>query len=378
MPTGSGKTRTALESIVKYILTLAEDGKSIKVLWLAHSEELLEQAIQTLKVIWRIKGEDELVFGRLWGGYDALDEINDIDVLFAGYMKLISLFKNKKIIFDELKDNYDLVVVDEAHKSASNVLSELIKNLKTLTNKKIIGLTATPGRSVFDYDENRKLIKLYDGNLIVSDILGENPIKYLQDRGILSKLVLINKEAGLNIKLNEKELLLLEEDSELPSSVLKKLANNDKRNKILLNIIMEEVVSNRMVLVFCCSVEHSKNISVMLASKGIISASVDYNMRVSARRHVVEEFRDGNISVLLNYGIFSTGLDIPKLDTVIISRPTSSIVLYSQMIGRGIRGSKVGGTSECRLIDIRDNFINYGDVDSVYKYFESDWTSPAT
>jgi superfamily II DNA or RNA helicase len=97
-------------------------------------------------------------------------------------------------------------------------------------------------------------------------------------------------------------------------------------------------------------------------------------MRTGARRHIVHDFKMGNIKVLLNYGIFSTGLDVPKLDTVVISRPTSSVVLYSQMIGRGIRGNMVGGTEECRLIDIRDNFLNYGDVDSVYQYFKDDWS----
>jgi len=374
MPTGSGKTRTTLDSVIEFMLERIKVSSYLKVLWLAHSEELLEQAVQTLKNIWHVKGEDDLILGRLWGGYDSINEIDEVDVMFVGYMKMISLYKNNNIKYCELINSYDLIIVDEAHKSASNILSILLEEFKTIKEKKIIGITATPGRSVHDYDENRKLTKLYDGNLITSKVLGENPIKLLQDRHILSKLVRIEKRVGVDIELTEKELSSLDTDPDISSSILKKLANNKKRNLILLKSIKDEVKKNKLVIVFCCSVEHSKKISVMLASEGVISAAIDYGMRVSARRYIVEDFKAGRIKVLLNFGIFTTGLDVPKLDTVIISRPTSSIVLYSQMIGRGIRGSLVGGTTECRLIDIRDNFQNYGDIDTVYNYFENDWS----
>ncbi len=373
MPTGSGKTRTALESIVDYIKQ-QEENDSIKVLWVAHSEELLEQAIDTLKKIWSIYGSGEIGIGRLWGSYDSLEEIDEINFMFVGYMKLVSLQKNNTSYFSEIINNFNLTIVDEAHKSASTLLSHTLKKIINTKTNKIIGLTATPGRSSFDRSENIKLISLYSNNLITSNILGENPIKYLQDRGILSRLVPIEVEAGISVDLSEKELLLIDKEQEIPTTILKKLANNKKRNDVLVSIIVNEVLEKRTVLVFCCSVDHSKKISVLLASKGVVSASVDYTMRTGARRHIVHDFKMGNIKVLLNYGIFSTGLDVPKLDTVVISRPTSSVVLYSQMIGRGIRGNMVGGTEECRLIDIRDNFLNYGDVDSVYQYFKDDWS----
>ena len=77
--------------------------------------------------------------------------------------------------------------------------------------------------------------------------------------------------------------------------------------------------------------------------------------------------------MLLNYGILSTGFDATNIRSVIIARPTTSIVLYSQMIGRGLRGPKMGGADECKLIDIKDNISAFGNIEDVYGYFEGYW-----
>ena len=66
-------------------------------------------------------------------------------------------------------------------------------------------------------------------------------------------------------------------------------------------------------------------------------------------------------------------LNYQSIRTIVIARPTSAIVLYSQMIGRGMRGALVGGEESCRLVDIRDNFINFGEVSDVYTYFSDFW-----
>jgi superfamily II DNA or RNA helicase len=107
--------------------------------------------------------------------------------------------------------------------------------------------------------------------------------------------------------------------------------------------------------------------------KGLKSAYISCDMKRSLRRRIIKEFRNQNIDIIYNYGILSTGFDSPKINTVIIARPTNSIVLYSQMIGRGLRGTSLGGTEICNLIDIKDNFTNFGSIDHVYKYFEGYW-----
>jgi superfamily II DNA or RNA helicase len=88
---------------------------------------------------------------------------------------------------------------------------------------------------------------------------------------------------------------------------------------------------------------------------------------------VIDDFKTGTVDVLTNYGVLSTGFDVPKVDVIFIVRPTASIVLYSQMIGRGLRGPAIGGTPYCRIVDVKDNIEGYEDADAVYEYFEEYW-----
>ena len=93
----------------------------------------------------------------------------------------------------------------------------------------------------------------------------------------------------------------------------------------------------------------------------------------SSRRDVINKFRNGDISVLINFGVLSTGFDAPEIQTLVIARPTTSLILYSQMIGRGLRGLKVGGNKEVTVIDVKDNFSAYGDLDEMYNHFSDYW-----
>ena len=97
-------------------------------------------------------------------------------------------------------------------------------------------------------------------------------------------------------------------------------------------------------------------------------------MRRGVRKAAIEGFRSGDFDVLVNYGVLTTGFDAPRIRTVVVTRPTTSLVLYSQMIGRGLRGPNMGGGAECNLIDIKDNFTAFGDIDAVYNYFEDYWS----
>ncbi len=369
MPTGSGKTRVALDAVVNELIK----NENLSILWLAHSEELLEQTIESLKNIWNQDGNRGLDIGRLWGAVKLEDDLLDVDFLFSGFMKFISIYKNNTDFFEDLQNNFDVVIVDEAHKSVSNTLGKILKEISHDNRKKLIGLTATPGRSVDFNFENKKLVKLYQ-RIITSEILGDKSISLLQERGILSKIIPVDYIDGISLDFSVSESYQAFENGDITNKILRRLAENSERNKILTNVIKGEFTAKKKTIVFCCNVDHSKKLAVMLAQEGVVSASVDYTIKPNARKRIVDDFKSGKIKVLLNFGIFSTGLDVPDIDTVFITRPTTSLVLYSQMIGRGLRGSKVGGTSECRLINVRDNFKNFGDVDEVYNYFENNWS----
>ena len=90
----------------------------------------------------------------------------------------------------------------------------------------------------------------------------------------------------------------------------------------------------------------------------------------SDRAQSIKDFKDSNLKVLVNFGVLTTGFDAPNIKAVIIARPTTSIVLYSQMLGRGLRGPLMGGEDECDIIDIKDNIINMPSSNQAYMFFK--------
>lgn len=107
--------------------------------------------------------------------------------------------------------------------------------------------------------------------------------------------------------------------------------------------------------------------TVLLARRGRTAAAVSGETRPATRRFLIEEFRAGRISVLCNYGVLTTGFDAPCVRALVIARPTASSVLYEQMIGRGMRGPRFGGTEECLVIDLADN-IQFGGQMAFQRY----------
>jgi superfamily II DNA or RNA helicase len=89
---------------------------------------------------------------------------------------------------------------------------------------------------------------------------------------------------------------------------------------------------------------------------------------VAVRQYFIRHFLDGRIKVLANYQVLATGFDAPKTATIVISRPIFSSVRYMQMVGRGLRGPKNGGTETCKIITVVDNLLEYGDR-LAYHYF---------
>ena len=98
--------------------------------------------------------------------------------------------------------------------------------------------------------------------------------------------------------------------------------------------------------------------AVLLRRRGRLAAGITAETRESTRRHLVDLFRRRNIQVLCNYGVLTTGFDAPQVRAVVVARPTASRVLYDQMIGRGMRGPAFGGTDQCLVIDVGDNFVH--------------------
>ena len=115
-------------------------------------------------------------------------------------------------------------------------------------------------------------------------------------------------------------------------------------------------------------------LSAFLTLKGVANSLVHSELSDFERNHAIEQFKDRNsgVDIIINYGVLSTGFDSTNIRCVMITRPTKSVVLYSQMLGRGLRGPMMGGNEECLLVDIEDNLETF-DNEKAFSHFDAYW-----
>jgi len=377
MPTGAGKTRTSAELLVDFWRS-KNDLNGLTV-WLAHSEELCQQAEETISSIWNSRGDEKLNCYRLWSGTDNPGSIEGPGFIVASLQRIYSMWKsenkNKNRLIDEIRKNCDLIIIDEAHKAVAPTYQDAIEVLDNLQSTRIMGLTATPGRGE-DFSENKKLINFFEGNKItLQNDENENindPIGYLQDRQFLAKVDRKPIPTNIDLDLTKSEIEHLENFYELPASIIKKLGDDSERNALILLELAKLHEQGRTIIVFACSVKHSKMLTDLCRIRGIEAKSIDGETAKVDRKQWIQEFKQGEFKILINYGVLTTGFDAPNTDTVFITRPTSSVVLYSQMIGRGIRGLRMGGNERCLLVDLEDNLKGYPNESKAFNYFDWD------
>jgi superfamily II DNA or RNA helicase len=368
MPTGAGKTRTAME-LVTYALNKTPENQTV--VWLAHSEELCEQAFSCFNEIWQHVAKKPLRAVRSWGNHP-LPKAYDISMfIVGGFAKFYSGLAHDPNVFKLIRDRITLIVIDEAHKTVAPTYKKVIKEL-IAEDTAVVGLTATPGRTIID--ETKELAEFYFSDLIGIESSTEiSPLAMLREKNILSKTEYLPLISGRNFELTPNEIIKLECQFDFPKGFLNRVGADDIRNVEILRRMQIECANKKSILFFACSVPHSRFISAMMFYLGISSAHIDGSTNRDRRATIIEDFRGKKIQVLCNFGVLSTGFDAPNTDVVFISRPTNSAVLYSQMIGRGLRGPAIGGTENCRIIDVKDNIVGFGNNDSVYRYFNEYW-----
>jgi superfamily II DNA or RNA helicase len=367
MPTGAGKTRVAMELISFFL----NNQNKRQVLWIADREELCQQAIDTFLSCWPHVSKFDLSLYGIWGDALLPDNFEPHSFIVTMYQKIRNPIKDKKI---GLKP--DLIIVDEAHNVLAPTYQKILEELQEPFNKqtRIIGLSATPGRTYEDSPANTKLADFFNTGKVEIKAGDKGVIKYLQDKGILSRVRRKEIDTELKYELTKDEWQKFAKYLDYPDQLLKRIANDQRRNLIITMELLRLVKENRQVLFFASSVEQSKLLCGLMLSRGYNAAHIDGTSPSSYRKDVVNKFRIGDITFIFNYGIFAAGFDAPNIDTIFIARPTTSIVLYSQMIGRGMRGPEIGGTSELLLVDVVDQINTEGlALDDVYDYFSDYW-----
>ena len=371
MPTGSGKTRVAMDVISQFI---NESKKDVKILWLAHQKELCGQASQCFVEVWSHLRGKKLNLYRMWDEGDKVilpKDLPDNSFIIANFQKIHAGITNTPESYESITKQVDLIVIDEAHKAIAPTYKKVTNTLASIKTK-IIGLTATPGRSITNEESNKSLSDFFHNRIISIPDREEGVISYLRNIGILSKAQYEPIHTEEKITLTKKQIEYMETFLKLPSELIKQLSNDKVRNFELLKKIDNEIKSNpnTKILFFGLSIAHSRFICAILNTLGIKASHVDGKTSLNRRSATLDDFKNGKLNVLCNERLMSTGFDAPKTDTIIIAKPTFSIVLYSQIIGRGLRGPEIGGTEYCKIIDVKDNIKGFSDHDFVYEYFE--------
>lgn len=363
LPTGAGKTRTTVETLLRWFLESRSVDRTI--LWIAQSEELCEQAVQSFQQVWfdlgyRRSVRERLHIGRFWASHQI--EVGICDVVVASIQKLHAALDVSTDVgngtMQLLGESLGVVVIDEAHLALAPSYTAVLRRLGVHAKDSrvpLIGLSATPRRS--GEEETARLRKRFGGRLLHPAGVESDPVEYFRRQGVLSLVEHEILDYGATVRdlANDEEIANhVRQFGDIPTRVLGELAEARQRNLRILDRLLE-MPESWPTLVFACTVQHAHALTALLARRNRSSACVTGDTKPSTRRSVIERFRRGEVSVLCNYGVLTTGFDAPRVRAVVVARPTKSQLLYEQMIGRGLRGPRFGGTEQCLVVDVADN-----------------------
>ena len=386
LPTGSGKTRVAVQAIVE---AMRDDGFRGGVLWVADRDELCEQAVEAWAQVWKSEGIEagHLRISRMWSGQPRPLPTNEDHVVVATIQTLNSRLSNRPTEYGFLK-NFKLLVFDEAHRSTSPTSTSVMRELGLTYRSNedepfLIGLTATPYRG-YDEAETERLVRRYGSRRLDSGAFADDDpqevIQELQGRGVLAQVDQLEIE-GETFRLTPEEWEEIRRFvpgarqlqrllAWLPQSVEDRIAYSAQRTRRILDAYKDHIGQDWPTLIFAASVEHAQTLAALLNRDGIAARAVSGQTERATRRRVVEAFRNGEIKALVNYAVFREGFDAPKTRAIIVARPVYSPNLYFQMIGRGLRGPLNGGDERCLILNVRDNIEGFGQA---VAFSDLDW-----
>ena len=376
IPTGGGKTFTTVYWIMNQMI---DKGK--KVLWIAHRHELLNQTLDTAiyKASFKniVSHRDSFKYRIISGMHDRPVNISiDDDFIVASKD---SLNKGNEYLekWVQANKNNICIVIDEAHHAIAKTYRSIINIVEKYSDEylRIIGLTATPTRT--SDSEKGLLKKIFRDNICYSVDLNT-----LIAEGILSKPVFTTIETHVGIKkeLTSKDLEFIKRAGLLPEKIAKEIVSSKERN----NLIVEEYLNNKekygKTLVFAINVDHAIALNALFQERRIKSEFVVSSLKDKATMVTISNeenalrikaFREGKIDVLINVNILTEGTDIPNVQTIFLTRQTTSTILLNQMIGRGLRGLNAGGTEKAYVVSFIDEWkyrINWVSPKSLPEY----------
>ena len=312
--TGTGKTVISAFDFKNY----KKKNQSAKLLFVAHRKEILQQAQATFQGVLRDNN-----FGELW--VDGI-EPEKYDCIFASVQTL-----NSRIDLLQLSPSfYNFIIVDEVHHIAAASYRPI---LNRFAPEILLGLTATPERM--------------DGEDILKDFCDTIAAEIRLPEALNRKLLCPFQYFGITDSIDLSNVTW-QNGRYLPSELTRLYTQNDRRvGEIIFNLDKYlNDINNVRALCFCVTMEHAQFMAEKFSLKGL---KADY--LVSTRTAEREDLRRKLFSKEINYlfvvDIFNEGIDIPEIDTVLFLRPTESLTVFLQQLGRGLR---LADNKECLTV----------------------------
>jgi DNA repair protein RadD len=377
MPTGSGKTRTAMHIVASHL----RSNEPTVVCWLAQNAELLDQAANEFEQAWSYLGNRSVDLVRFWGHRNPDLMAARDGLIVAGLGKMYAFDNRNAEVMLRLADRTSLTVIDEAHQAIAPTYASILTALYTKRPKNaLLGLTATPGRTWSDIAEDQKLSDYFEGKKVTLEVEGyEDPVTFLIEEGYLARPTFrtLNSDAGL--ELSDRDVKELSDSIDIPGDLLERLGADTQRNLKIIAAVEDLISRHRRIIVFAPSVGNARLLVAILTARGFDAEVVTGQTNTSDRERIIRRFRSNanHSMVVVNYGVLTTGFDAPATSAAVIARPTRSLVLYSQMVGRATRGPRARGNAEAEIVTVADPHLpGFGSIADAFRNWEDVWHEP--
>lgn len=332
LPTGAGKS-----------LVIAELARLAmrKILVLTHVKELVEQN--------HAKYESYGLTGGIFAAGLKRKE-NRHQVTFASVQSVSANL-------DQFRDEYSLVIIDECHRVSGDDTSQYRRIIELLRQQndslKVLGLTATPYRLAMGwiYRYHYRGFVRSGEDKPFQHCIYELPLSYMINRGYLTRPELVNAAVA------QYDFSVLPQDrfgEYAEKDVNQLLSKHQRVTRAIIEQVMELAAERRGVMIFAATVDHAREITGYLPERetALVTGATD----LKHRDLLIQRFKQRQLKYLVNVSVLTTGFDAPHVDVIAILRPTQSVSLYQQIVGRGLRLDQ--GKEDCLVIDYAGNHVN--------------------
>lgn len=319
--TGTGKTVMAALDYAGLRDAARREGVRCRLLFVAHRQELLNQARLTFCHALR-----DMNFGELWvGGARPLH----FEHVFASVQSLSAAG-----VANIPSDQFDVVIVDEFHHAEAKTYTRLLAHLAP---RELLGLTATPERA-----DDASILHWFDGR-----IAAELRLWDAIDQRRLVPFAYYGVHDGVDLT----HVPWRRGQGYVAEALSNVLTAHDAIARLVLKELLDRVDNHRTMraLGFCVSVQHAEFMARCFAQAGVAAVAVVGTTPDAQREQALKDLAEGHVNVLFSVDLFNEGIDVPTVDVLLLLRPTQSSTLFLQQLGRGLRRSP--GKTICTVLD---------------------------